>query len=105
MKPESLRLPCIPLRDMVLFPRMISPVFVSRGRALATVESLPQDARRMIVALQTDLREEEPEPPRGLHRTGTVADILQYTRLSDGTVKVLLEGAARCRLEGFRAEG
>ncbi|MBI3126101.1 MAG: endopeptidase La [Candidatus Tectomicrobia bacterium] len=90
---------------MVLFPRMISPVFISRGRALATVEAIPPDVRRVVAVLQRDLREEEPEPPKGFHRIGVIAEIVQSLRLSDGTVKVLLEGAERCRIEGFRAEG
>ena len=105
MKPEAVHLPCLPLRDMVLFPRMISPIFVSRGRALATVEAIPPDVRRVIAVLQRDLREEEPEPPKGFHRVGTVAEIVQLMRLSDGTAKVLLEGTARCRIEGFQPEG
>ncbi|MBI2131514.1 MAG: endopeptidase La, partial [Candidatus Tectomicrobia bacterium] len=90
---------------MVLFPRMISPIFVSRGRALATVESIPPDVRRVVAVLQQDLREEEPEPPKGFHRIGTVAEIVQSMRLSDGTAKVLLEGVERCRLEEFQPEG
>jgi len=89
---------------MVFFPHMISPVFVTRGRALATVESMPPDARRMVLVGQLDMREEEPDP-EGLHRVGTEAEVLQLLRLSDGTVKVLLEGLGRCRVKGIHLDG
>ncbi len=83
---------------------MITPVYVARGRALATVESLPPTANRMVLVAQRDPREEEP-PPEGLYRVGTEAEVLQVLRLSDGTIKVLLEGIGRCQIKDFYQDG
>lgn len=103
MKSESYVLPCVPQREMVLFPRVTTPIFVGRGCALATVEALPPGAARLFLVAQKELGEEEPKPD-GFYRIGTEAEILQMLRLSDGTVKVLLEGIIRCRVKEFQVE-
>ncbi|MEE9275295.1 MAG: endopeptidase La [bacterium] len=104
MNPSPIVLPCIPLRDMIFFPHMISPIFVGRGRSLATVESMPPDTRRVLVVGQRDVRAEDYEPG-GLFDVGTEAEVLQILRLSDGTVKLLLEGMTRCRVSEFHLDG
>ncbi len=104
MSSDIYSLPCVSLRDIVLFPHMITPVYVARGRALATIESLPPSANRLLVVAQRDPRDEEPAP-EGLYRVGTEAEVLQVLRLSDGTIKVLLEGLGRCRVRDFYQDG
>ena len=89
---------------MVFFPHMISPVFVSRGRSIATIESMPPQAQQIFVVAQRDSRVEEAEP-ENLYEVGTVAEVLQVLRLSDGTFKVLLEGVQRARLVGCQTNG
>jgi len=101
---ESYILPCVPQREMVLFPHVTIPIFVVRGRALATVEALQPGTARLFLVAQQEVGDEEPEPD-GLHRIGTEAEILQVLRLSDGTVKVLLEGLGRCRVKDFQIDG
>ena len=104
MSSESYILPCVPQREMVLFPHVTIPIFVVRGRALATVEALQPGAARLFLVAQQEVGDEEPEPD-GLHRIGTEAEIHQVLRLSDGTVKVLLEGLVRCRVKEFHIDG
>jgi ATP-dependent Lon protease len=88
---------------MVLFPHVTTPVFVVRGRALATVESLAPAATRLFLVAQRDIHEEDPEI-EGLHQVGTEAEILQILRLSDGTIKVLVEGIGRCLVREYYFE-
>ena len=97
-------LPCVPLRELVLFPHVTTPIFVARGRALATVESLPPSATRLLLVAQRDPRDEDPET-EDLHQIGTEAEILQVLRLSDGTIKVLVEGLSRANVKEFYIEG
>ena len=103
MSSDAYALPCVPLREMVLFPHVTIPVFVVRGRALATVESLPPAATRLFLVAQRDFHEEDPEI-EGLHQVGTEAEILQILRLSDGTIKVLVEGLGRCLVREYYYE-
>ncbi len=93
-------LPCVPLRDMVFFPHMMTPVFVGRGRSLATVESIPPDVQRVFLVTQRDARQEEPEAD-DLFRVGTEAEIHQMIRLNDGAIKLLMEGVGRCQAVDF----
>ncbi|MBT3349812.1 MAG: AAA family ATPase, partial [Nitrospinaceae bacterium] len=104
MSTDSYTLPCVPLRDVVLFPHVSTPIFVAKGRALITVESLPPSATKLLLVAQRDARDEDPEP-EGLYEVGTEAEILQVMRLSDGTIKLLLEGVSRCHVNEFYFEG
>ena len=104
MSTDSYALPCVPLRDVVLFPHVSTPIFVAKGRALLTVESLPPSATKLLLVAQRDARDEDPEP-EGLYQIGTEAEILQIMRLSDGTIKLLLEGVSRCHVNEYYFEG
>ena len=85
---------------MVFFPHMMTPVFVGRGRSLATVESIPPDVQRVFLVTQRDARQEEPEAD-DLFRVGTEAEIHQMIRLNDGAIKLLMEGVGRCQAVDF----
>ena len=91
-------LPLLPLRDVVVFPAMVIPLFVGREKSIqALEEAMAQDKRIMLVA-QKDAADDEPGMD-GMHSIGTVANVLQLLKLPDGTVKVLVEGDQRARLD------
>ncbi len=91
-------LPLLPLRDVVVFPAMVIPLFVGREKSIqALEEAMAQDKRIMLVA-QKDAADDEPGMD-GMHRIGTVANVLQLLKLPDGTVKVLVEGDQRAQLD------
>jgi ATP-dependent Lon protease len=90
-------LPLLPLRDVVVFPSMVIPLFVGRAKSIAALEdAMAQDKRVMLVA-QKDASHDNPDA-NDLNQVGTVANILQLLKLPDGTVKVLVEGDYRARL-------
>src|SRR5690606_2870758 len=84
-------LPLLPLRDVVVFPAMVIPLFVGREKSIqALEEAMAQDKRIMLVA-QKDAADDEPGMD-GIHSIGTVANVLQLLKLPDGTVTELVEG-------------
>ncbi|MFL0807238.1 MAG: endopeptidase La [Oceanobacter sp.] len=97
MSQESL--PLLPLRDVVVFPGMVVPLFVGREKSISALEEAMANDKRVFLVAQMDASDEDPEQS-DLHAIGTVATALQYLRLPDGTVKVLVEGEQRARLDG-----
>jgi ATP-dependent Lon protease len=93
-------LPVLPLRDVVVFPSVATPVLVGRTASLAAVEQAAQGDRRLVLLLQRDPAEEAPQP-RDLHTVGVAARIEHLSRLPDGTLKVLVEATGRVRAEGI----
>ena len=90
-------LPMIPLRDLVVFPRMVVPFFVGRKRSVKALEEA--NHRGKIVFLTTQKSDQSEDPAEeDLYRTGTVAKILQMLKLPDGTLRVLVEGTERAGL-------
>jgi ATP-dependent Lon protease len=94
----------IPLRDMVIFPYMISPVFVGRDKSVNAVTIAEGSSKHIFFALQKDDELDEPEM-EDLYATGVVAKLLQVLKLPDGTVKLLVEGVDRARLLSVADEG
>jgi ATP-dependent Lon protease len=93
-------LPLLPLRDMVVFPYMVLPLFVARARSIAAVEDALAGDRLLCLAAQRDAEIEEPEPDN-LYRTGTVVMVLRVLRMADGRVKVLVQGLSKARIDSF----
>jgi ATP-dependent Lon protease len=97
-------LPLIPVRDTVYFPHMIFSLFIGRDKSLNALESAldgePGVPRRIVLATQKDVENEDPGPD-DIHTIGITADVLQVLRLPDDTVRVMLEGGPRLRLEQF----
>jgi ATP-dependent Lon protease len=94
----SSRIPVLPLRDVVVYPQMVIPLFVGRERSiLALDEAMSRDKQILLVA-QRQADVDDPRP-KDLYAVGTIATILQLLKLPDGTVKVLVEGAARAVVE------
>ncbi|MBI4378755.1 MAG: endopeptidase La [Nitrospinae bacterium] len=99
-KIQSNVLPLIPLRDIVVFPHMIIPLFVGRDKSIRGLENALSKEKGIILATQKKPKTNDPSP-EDIHEIGTAAEILQILRLSDGTVKVLVEGITRARIDSF----
>jgi len=90
-------LPLLPLRDVVVFPSMVIPLFVGRAKSIAALEEAMEQDKRVMLVAQKDASHDNPEVG-DLNQVGTVANILQLLKLPDGTVKVLVEGEYRAKL-------
>ncbi|MBP6745338.1 endopeptidase La [bacterium] len=91
--------PLIPLRDVVVFPQMVTPLFVSRPRSIAALEqALMRDDRLVVLVAQKEPETEDPKVD-DLYQVGTLAEVMQMLKLPDGTVKVLVEGSMRVMLD------
>jgi ATP-dependent Lon protease len=93
-------LPVLPLREFVVFPYMVLPLFLFREESIAAVEDALAGDRLILLAAQRDPEIEEPEP-EDLHRVGTVAMVMRILRLPDGRVKALVQGLSKARVLGF----
>ncbi len=93
-------LPLLPLRDIVVFPHMIVPLFVGREKSIAALEEVMNSDRQVLLFTQKSASDDDPTP-EALYDIGTVASVLQLLKLPDGTVKVLVEGVSRARVRKF----
>ncbi len=96
----SFGLPLLPLRDIVVFPSMVVPLFVGRDKSVSALEKAMNSDKRIFLASQKQAKTDSPSE-LDIYRIGTVANILQMLRLPDGTVKVLVEGDYRARILNF----
>lgn len=96
----SLLLPVLPIRDMVLFPGVIVPLFVGRPRSLKAIEEATLQDKKLFVVSQRDVRVDDPGP-EDLYRVGTLCQVLQVVRIPDGTTKVLVEGNLRAQASDY----
>ncbi len=92
--------PVLPLRDIVVFPHMIVPLFVGREKSVRALEDVMADDKQILLASQVDPGADDPDTD-GIYATGVLANVLQLLKLPDGTVKVLVEGRARVRITGY----
>ena len=97
---EQTELPVLPLRDVVVFPHMVIPLFVGRPRSVKALEAATTSGNSILLAAQKDAAQDEPTPD-DIYRVGTVASILQMLKMPDGTVKVLVEGQRRATILQF----
>ena len=95
---ESRVLPLLPLRDVVVFPHMVIPLFVGRPKSIKALEAAMEEGKNVVLVAQKSAAKDEPAP-EDLYDVGTVSTILQMLKLPDGTVKVLVEGVQRARIE------
>jgi ATP-dependent Lon protease len=96
--------PLLPLRDIVVFPGMVVPLFVGRAKSVAALEAAMEGSKDIFLLAQLDPVTDDPVRA-DLHGVGVVAQVLQMLKLPDGTVRVLVEGSRRARLENLRSEG
>jgi ATP-dependent Lon protease len=97
-------LPVLPLRDIVIYPFMIVPLFVSREKSIRAVDEALGENRMILLASQKDLDKEEPAG-EDLYQIGTVAVIMRMLKLPDGRIRILVQGLARARIESVEAGG
>lgn len=94
---EHTQLPLLPLRDVVVFPHMVIPLFVGRPKSIKALEAAMEQGKSIMLAAQKAAAKDEPSA-NDIYQIGCVANILQMLKLPDGTVKVLVEGAQRARI-------
>ena len=94
---EQTRLPLLPLRDVVVFPHMVIPLFVGRPKSIKALEAAMEQGKSIMLAAQKAAAKDEPSAD-DIYEIGCIANILQMLKLPDGTVKVLVEGAQRARI-------
>jgi len=92
--------PVLPLRDIVVFPGMIVPLFVGREKSVKALEEVMRDDKHILVVTQKNAQDDDPSPDE-IYSTGTIASVLQLLKLPDGTVKVLVEGLRRAKIDKY----
>jgi ATP-dependent Lon protease len=92
--------PVLPLRDIVVFPGMIVPLFVGREKSVKALEEVMRDDKHILVVTQKNAQDDDPAPDQ-IYGTGTIATVLQLLKLPDGTVKVLVEGLSRATIDQY----
>src|ERR1700744_6562716 len=92
--------PVLPLRDIVVFPHMIVPLFVGREKSVRALEEVMNEEKQILLLTQKNASEDDPAPDN-LYRLGTLATVLQLLKLPDQTVRVLVEGKTRARVKSF----
>jgi ATP-dependent Lon protease len=98
--PKSSLFPVLPLRDIVVFPHMIVPLFVGREKSIRALEEVMRDDKQILLVAQKNAGQDDPGTD-DIYRVGTVSSVLQLLKLPDGTVKVLVEGNARAEINSF----
>src|SRR5271156_5717523 len=92
--------PVLPLRDIVVFPHMIVPLFVGREKSIRALEEVMKADSLILLATQMNASDDDPAT-EAIFATGTLASVLQLLKLPDGTVKVLVEGQVRAKVQGY----
>ena len=92
--------PVLPLRDIVVFPHMIVPLFVGRDKSVRALEDVMQDDKQILLATQKNAADDDPSQD-DIYGVGTVSTVLQLLKLPDGTVKVLVEGSERAKITHY----
>lgn len=92
--------PVLPLRDIVVFPHMIVPLFVGREKSVRALEDVMQDDKQILLVAQKNAAQDDPQA-EDIYSVGTVSTVLQLLKLPDGTVKVLVEGVQRARIADY----
>ncbi len=98
---NKLDMPLLPLRDVVVFPHMVIPLFVGRPKSIKALETAMEAGKSIVLVAQKSAAKDEPSPD-DLYDVGSIANILQMLKLPDGTVKVLVEGSQRARIHSVQ---
>ncbi|GAA3719635.1 endopeptidase La [Oceanisphaera sediminis] len=100
---ERIETPVLPLRDVVVYPHMVIPLFVGREKSIRCLEAAMEQDKKVLLIAQKEAATDDPLAD-DLYQVGTIANILQLLKLPDGTVKVLVEGGQRARMEDLREQ-
>lgn len=98
--PRGVTYPVLPLRDIVVFPHMIVPLFVGRDKSVKALEDVMKDDKQILLVTQKNATQDDPSPS-DIYTVGTIGTVLQLLKLPDGTVKVLVEGGQRAKIRRF----
>jgi ATP-dependent Lon protease len=98
--PKAALFPVLPLRDIVVFPHMIVPLFVGREKSVRALEDVMKDDKQILLVTQKNASQDDPTPA-DIYSVGTIGTVLQLLKLPDGTVKVLVEGGQRASITKF----
>ncbi|MCB1917309.1 MAG: endopeptidase La [Rhodocyclaceae bacterium] len=101
---QPVELPLLPLRDVVVFPHMVIPLFVGRPKSIKALETAMDDGKSILLVAQKSAAKDEPTD-EDMYQIGCIANILQMLKLPDGTIKVLVEGVQRARIDDVVDEG
>jgi ATP-dependent Lon protease len=101
---QSSEVPVLPLRDVVVYPHMVIPLFVGREKSIQALDAAMQDNKQVLLVAQKSADIDDPSI-EDVHNIGTLATILQLLKLPDGTIKVLVEGSQRAHIEGMKQSG
>ena len=104
MSTSSTLIPVLPLRDVVVYPHMVIPLFVGRDKSIKALERAMDETKQILLVAQRSAADDNPRP-QDIHEIGTISNILQLLRLPDGTIKVLVEGVQRARVRQFEDLG
>ena len=96
---DNLVFPVVPLRDVIVFPNMVIPLFVGREKSIRSLEVAMDSNKKIMLAAQKNADLDDPKD-EDIYRFGTLATVLQLLKLPDGTIKVLVEGAGRAEIQG-----
>ena len=97
---ENIGYPVLPLRDIVVFPHMIVPLFVGREKSIRALEDVMKEDKQILLVTQEDAQMDNPSSD-DIYKVGTLGTVLQLLKLPDGTIKVLVEGNHRCRVTSY----
>src|SRR6266705_5067156 len=97
-------LPLLPLRDIVIYPFMIVPLFISREKSIRAVDEALGEHRMILLVCQKDLDKEEPQQD-DLYQVGTVAVIMRMLKLPDGRIRILVQGISRAQIQAVNSKG
>ncbi|WKT00431.1 endopeptidase La [Gallibacterium salpingitidis] len=97
---DTKQIPVLPLRDVVVFPHIVMPLYVGRAKSIRSLDEAMESGRDVLLVTQKEANLEEPRA-EDIYQVGTIATILQLLKLPDGTVKVLVEGKSRAKIEHF----
>ncbi len=101
---QSSEVPVLPLRDVVVYPHMVIPLFVGREKSIQALDAAMQNSKQILLVAQKSADIDDPNID-DVHEIGTLATILQLLKLPDGTIKVLVEGSQRVHIEGMKESG
>ncbi|ASF47531.1 endopeptidase La [Methylovulum psychrotolerans] len=104
LQPSDVFIPVLPLRDVVVYPHMVIPLFVGRERSIDALDAAMRDSKQVLLVAQKEAEVDEPDIT-DLYQVGTLANILQLLKLPDGTVKVLVEGSQRINVVSYHNAG
>ena len=99
-KKDGVKYPVLPLRDIVVFPHMIVPLFVGRDKSVNALEDVMMDDKKVLLLAQKNPADDDPKI-EDIYDVGTIATVMQLLKLPDGTVKVLVEGGQRARIADY----